>query len=296
MSKLRDRVVSSDRCLLDGPMYESFFTCPVIDFSNVTAYFEQHYAESCAYESLSKSFNQAPPFPCFWMESKARSIHPELSTYGIFVRTIDFEQAKDEMKAIPFGVQPKWLLLGDIFDEMVATKPYGPLIRTMLPIVETGETAIANGEPVFWATDLTTGEPAEGDMIHVAMDMLAPLSLALTFMHCKGVSLVDNIPPAPLQKKHLKKRRNAQPLVTYKTILIQSAMRVLKDEGHIDQHGMAKALHICRGHFKHFAEDRPLFGKLSGTFWWPSHIRGSENAGVAIRDYRVSPPKHDGQK
>lgn len=175
---------------------------------------------------------------------------------------------------------------------MVATDPYGPLIRTTLPIVETGETAIANGDPVFWATDLTTNEPAEGDMIHVAMDMLAPLSLALTFMHCKGVELVDNVPPAPLQKKHLKKHRDARPLVTYKTILIQPATRVLKEEGQIDQQGMAKALHICRGHFKHFTEDRPLFGKLSGMFWWPSHIRGSENAGLAIRDYRVSPPKH----
>lgn len=271
-------------------MYESFFTCPVIDFSNVTEYFEQHYANSHAYEALSKSFNQAPPFPSFWMESKARPIHPELRTYGVFVRTIDFEQVSDELKVIPFEVKPKWLLLGDIFDEMVASYPYGPLIRTMLPILETGESAVANGEPAFWATDSTIGNPAEGDMIDVAADMLAPLSLALTFMHCKGVELVDNVPPEPLQKKHLKKHRDARPLVTYKTILIQPATRVLKEEGNIDQDGMAMALHICRGHFKHFTEVRPLFGKLSGTFWWPSHIRGSENAGVAIRDYKVSPP------
>src|ERR1039457_1905747 len=112
MSKLRDRVVSSDRCFLTGPMYESFSTSPVIDFSNVTVYFEQHYTGSRAYESLSKSFNQAPPFPSFWMESKARSIHPELSTYGVFMRTIDFEQATDEMKVVRFEVEPKWLLLG----------------------------------------------------------------------------------------------------------------------------------------------------------------------------------------
>lgn len=81
-------------------MYESFFACPVIDFSNVTEYFERNYSESRAYESLSKSFNQAPPFACFWMESKARSIHPELRTYGVFVRTIDFEQVSDKMKTI----------------------------------------------------------------------------------------------------------------------------------------------------------------------------------------------------
>jgi len=271
-------------------MYESFFSCPVIDFSNVTTYFEQHYADSQAYEKLSGSFNQAPPFPSFWMESKARSIHPEIRSFGVFIRSVDFEQAKAEMSAIQFKVAPRWLLVGDIFDETSA-QVFGPLFRTVLPIVETGETATANGDPVFWATNLVTGNPAEGDEIHITMDMLAPLSLALTFMHCKGVTLIDNAPPAPLQKKHLKKHRDAQPLVTYKTILIQPATRVLKEEGQIDELGIAKALHICRGHFKHFSEDRRLFGKLTGTFWWPSHIRGSEKAGIAIRDYQVNPSK-----
>ncbi len=76
MSKLWDRVVSSGRCILDGPMYESFFSSPVIDFSNVTAYFDEHYSESRAYEALAKSFNQAPPFSSFWMESKARGDSP----------------------------------------------------------------------------------------------------------------------------------------------------------------------------------------------------------------------------
>lgn len=277
----------SGQCHLNGPMYESFFTCPIIDFSNVTEYFEEHYVDSRAYESVSKSFNQAPPFSSFWMESKARSIHPEIQTFGVFIRSLNFEEAQDEMNGIPFAMKPKWLLIGDIFDE-ASNKAYGPLIRTVMPILETGETALANGEPIFWATDLTTGQPAEGDTVHIAMDILAPLSLALTFMHCKGVTLVDNTPSDQLQKKHLKKHHNAKPLVTYKTILIKTATQILKEEGKIDECGMAKALHICRGHFKHFGEDRPLFGKLSGTFWWPSHIRGSVESGIAIRDYHIT--------
>ncbi len=194
------------------------------------------------------------------------------------------------MASIRFDEEPKWMLVGDIFDE-TPTNVYGPLIRTMMPVIETGENAVADGEPVFWATDLVQGRPAEGEAVDVAMDMLSPLSLALTFMHCKGVTLVENVPPPPLQKKHLKKHRAARPLVTYKTIQIQPATHVLKEEGRIDQHGMAKALHICRGHFKYFTEERPLFGKMTGTFWFPSHIRGSANAGVALRDYTVNSPK-----
>ncbi len=289
MSKLRDRVVLSRTCNLTGPMYESFFDCPVIDFSNVTAFFEEHYVDSRAYASIAKSFNQAPPFQAFWMESKARPLHPELCTYGVFVRSLEFEQVEAELKGVPFERAPKWLLVGDIFDE-TSRRAYGPVFRITLPVLETGESAVVKDDPIIWATDLTTGQPVEGDAADVVLNMSAPMSLALTFMHCKGVTLVDNTPPAGLQKKHLRKHRGqVHPLVTYKTILIQPATRVLSVEGSIEQQGMAKALHICRGHFKHFSEDRPLFGRLSGTYWWPSHIRGLASTGIAVRDYRISP-------
>jgi hypothetical protein len=274
-------------------MYETFLSCPVIDFSNVTTYFEQHYVDMRAYASVARSFNQAPPFPSFWLESKARSLHPELTRYGIFVRSLEYSQVEDELKDVPFDQPPKWLLVGDIFTE-ASTRAYGPIFRLTLPIAETGETALSNGNPIIWATDLTTGQPAAGDAADIVLDMSAPMSLALTFMHCKGVTLVDNIPPAGLQKKHQRKNSgSAMPLVTYKTILIQPATRVLSVEGNIDSLGMEKALHICRGHFKHFSETRPLFGKLAGTFWWPSHIRGSEDAGTAVRDYSVRPPSDE---
>jgi hypothetical protein len=49
---------------------------------------------------------------------------------------------------------------------------------------------------------------------------------------------------------------------------------------------LAKALHICRGHFKNF-DDKPLFGKLTGTYWWQPHVRGTAEAGIVEKDYRI---------
>jgi hypothetical protein len=51
--------------------------------------------------------------------------------------------------------------------------------------------------------------------------------------------------------------------------------------------GLVHALHICRGHFKTFTEDAPLFGKRVGTYWWASQVRGKAEEGVVEKDYRV---------
>jgi hypothetical protein len=48
-----------------------------------------------------------------------------------------------------------------------------------------------------------------------------------------------------------------------------------------------KALHIARGHFAHYTEDRPLFGKYTGTFWRPAHVRGSADFGTVKSTYKV---------
>ncbi len=47
------------------------------------------------------------------------------------------------------------------------------------------------------------------------------------------------------------------------------------------------AFHLCRGHLKRYTEEKPLFGKYAGTFWWRPQARGSRNKGIADKDYAV---------
>jgi len=69
--------------------------------------------------------------------------------------------------------------------------------------------------------------------------------------------------------------------------------KALKTEGGIEKSGPRKALHLVRGHFKSFSADKPLFGRVVGTFWWESSIRGSLAKGRVEKDYEVNPPQEN---
>ena len=107
---------------------------------------------------------------------------------------------------------------------------------------------------------------------------------AICFAHCKGTEVVQ-------QKLSRQVRRAAErtgkPVITFHTIDINPSKNILRTEGHISENGLAKALHICRGHFAHYTAEKPLFGKYTGTFYRPMHGRGSAEKGVSIKDYRV---------
>jgi hypothetical protein len=107
----------------------------------------------------------------------------------------------------------------------------------------------------------------------------------ISFAHCKNVTTVDHAPPP---KVAAKRRKQGKPVgVTYKTLVIDGMKETLRTEGGVERNGLKKALHICRGHFATYTEDKPLFGKVTGTFWKPMHTRGSKRRGEVRKDYKV---------
>ncbi len=118
-------------------------------------------------------------------------------------------------------------------------------------------------------------------------DSLYPALMALSFMHCRNVTVKKEAPPLPLSKKH--EKRTGRPLLRYHVIQIDHMKQVLEREGHVSTEGLKKALHICRGHFKHYGRDGKglLFGKHVATVWVPMHTRGSVEEGVVVKDYDV---------
>lgn len=123
----------------------------------------------------------------------------------------------------------------------------------------------------------------------VITSLTRPALLALSFLHCKNVTVTQQRPPDWQQKAAQKK--HGRPLVTYHVLNIEPMKTVLRTEGDIEHNGLKKALHICRGHFKTFTPDKPLFGKVTGTYWWQPHVRGSAEVGVTLKDYNVKTPK-----
>jgi hypothetical protein len=107
---------------------------------------------------------------------------------------------------------------------------------------------------------------------------------ATYLLNTKNLVLVDNNPPPKLQKK--RNRKGKLPLHSYKTLEIKlpgSAKKATNGSGQ----GNLNRIHLCRGHFKEYTEENPLFGKYTGLYWWQPHARGSKEKGIINKDYNV---------
>jgi len=120
------------------------------------------------------------------------------------------------------------------------------------------------------------------------MNLMRPAFLATSFMHCRNIAINVVAPPPKLAKAA--RKRHGVPLVRFRTINIEPMRQVLRTEGRSHETGIKRALHICRGHFRTYSEEKPLFGRVSGTFFIPAHARGSASEGVVVPQYAVDVP------
>lgn len=124
---------------------------------------------------------------------------------------------------------------------------------------------------------------------------LYPCFFALSLMHCKNTELIRHDPASAPKRSATRRTYRGAPRFTYSTLDIHPMRQVLKKQGGSDTHGLKRALHICRGHFKDY-RGQGLFGKYKGLYWWDAHVRGAVASGIALKDYAVHPtgrPTHE---
>jgi hypothetical protein len=189
---------------------------------------------------------------------------------------------------VPVSPEAKWvLILGNYFGDR--TRVTGPFTNQVILVNSDGKPILAQLPLLMfkppWTADLLRESGVDpGGMHHVFF----PALLALSFMHCRNVTVTNETPSVKFSRAH--QRRHGVPLTHYKTLQIDPMKRVLETEGNASGNGLKKALHICRGHFKTFTADAPLFGKTTGTFWWSPNVRGSADAGKVMKDYEILMP------
>jgi hypothetical protein len=107
------------------------------------------------------------------------------------------------------------------------------------------------------------------------------------FLHCRNVALDAHRPDDKLQRARI--RRKKIPFVAYKTLRVVAPgeSRTHDGAGESLPYQGVMPIHLVRGHFAHYSEERPLFGRYSGTFWIPAHVRGNREVGTVLKDYRV---------
>ena len=243
--------------------------------------------------------NAAPPFKRFWIEAKFPA-----------VMTLAFADGDKESKR-PFlsaGMQCDALTPDQVVKDglgkdaghleyIAKNKPDARWIINALMMIETTKSrvmpvamcgiAVAEDGRVLGMAFGRGGDEVEDEtdrgLIHLVLGILFA---AVAFMHCKNVKIQPNDPPAALNKKRLK--RGHKPLVRFHTLQIEPMTRILQTEGRAGTSGIKQALHICRGHFKKF-DDKPLFGRHRGLYWWDQQVRGRSKEGVVVKDYGQKP-------
>jgi len=125
-----------------------------------------------------------------------------------------------------------------------------------------------------------------GDFIfkHTAYYALCYSLIAFGLAHRGNVSLQEHCPRQPKRKST---RNHRYSPVRYYTLDIGTIGRRLREKGGLEVNGLAKAMHLCRGHFATYSPERPLFGRTSGTFWIPAHVRGGDDSRCVVKDYSV---------
>lgn len=112
-----------------------------------------------------------------------------------------------------------------------------------------------------------------------------PIMYATSLLHCKNIELRDKKYSRQVLRQAARK---GQELIKYKELVIEPFKKQVRAEtAGTNESEIHRALHICRGHFATYSEERPLFGKHTGTFWKPMHVRGSKEYGEVRKSYRV---------
>jgi hypothetical protein len=260
---------------------------PVLLIDNVAEFF---FTSEQEYWDLRDDFpNLAPPYPAFWCECRmVKKIHSKEcgdndlgalvpnGRLGMLIHGLDPALCNGE--GIPANA--RWILWCELFVDygrrgVTADGPHG---STFLCIDAEG---VIIDRP--WMQSLAADRDAE--MMRSYMTFFNPAFLAMSFLHCKNVTIVDNEVPAALAKRY-RERHGIAPC-RYKTLIIEPLKKVLRHEGKSDSVGLQRALHICRGHFKDYREGRGLFGRYHQLVWQPSIVRGTKGKSAPPREIEV---------
>jgi hypothetical protein len=238
----------------------------------------------------------APPFNRFFIEFQNVPNEWDIYAWGALVTVKDDPDEIEHIKGD--DGKPRWLLNFETFLEPEKGKPFGPVTSHFAGLAEDGTWFRHADGGLYWFGGPVefTIEPPENAIKEVGdnvAQLLFPVLMTISFMHCKNVDLRSVNPPEKLSRKHRKKRGRG--LIRYHVLDIEPIRKIFDKHGAGSKHTLRQALHICRGHFKTFTTDAPLFGKLTGTYWWPQHVRGSKKEGVVVKDYRVGAPLEFGK-
>lgn len=249
-----------------------------IDCTNVISMASHHF-ETSRISQMTSEMHVRSPFPITWFEFPAKH----------------YRTAVILMSEVASGPYFERVIMSFVEEN---GRLHGPLSITRYDVTDTGGYSPANPtyfDPNGNVLKLPTRIPNEYETIKPFLTNQTGVFLHYTLffsglIQCKNVRLVDTEPTLNRQQRRNRDRRGI-PTVTYKTIQIDPNRTTDVGRPHTSTSGDLLPLHIVRGNFATYTEERPLFGRYVGTFWRPAHIRGNAERGVVQHAYTVDAPE-----
>lgn len=268
--------------------------------------------------------NVAPPWSSFWIETAApRFVWERRSQsheawpdrvpvyWGLYVESDDHgehglsaDEAVEAYAVIfdnPNGGVPhkpvgrvRWVLQMSFYAMSGGDMAYGPMEVAYLLVDPDGRVVpFENGDPCYVgiaSEDALRVSGLDSDkLINETLKMAQPLLVALSFMHMKNVVIAETKRPRA-DRRAVQRDLGIGPEY-FRTVQIDPAMDVILKSVNPESVGLARAMHLCRGHFATYTEDAPLLGKYTGQYWRRAHWRGSRARGLVRKGYEVHEPK-----
>lgn len=124
----------------------------------------------------------------------------------------------------------------------------------------------------------------------IAADLVDwPITLIdiLLILNCKSITTERIFPSKQLNKK--RQRKGKKEVLSYHILKIKVPNKKKTKEQKKESSLNLNRLHFCRGHFKEFDKNAPLFGKHTGLYWWQPQVRGRNHNGIVMKDYEINP-------
>ena len=256
---------------------------PVIAADEVGAYWEEMVPKGVPVQELLGSV--APPFDSFFVEIQGVENPHGFNAWGLLISQVLRESSGADSDI-------GWHIFIELIVEPDKNKPVGPAVRYIFGLDREGrlwENPDEPGKLVGGSFLPRMSEEIENEIQGEFGDLLIHYVhsglMAVSFMHCRNVS--SRTVGAEEKRSRSWEKKRGQPLTSYEVLEIDPMREVLESEGQATEKGLGHALHICRGHFKTFTEEAPLFGRVTGTFWWADQVRGKAEHGRIEKDYSV---------
>lgn len=145
-----------------------------------------------------------------------------------------------------------------------------------------------HGDPNIYvmgkAPDIS-GSMGRDEFNHLSYILTHTILEALLILNCKNVNLESHPVKPRIERIGNKNVAKSEYGWKHHTLVVHPTSS--KGEP-VDLGGTKELpLHMVRGHFVTYTKERPLFGRVVGTFYRTPHFRGDASKGVVTKDYRI---------